>query len=116
MRKRWKANEEADKLTNTEESHEMAEEFLEDEIERREREREQDLRERDEFSECVRRRDKDKTKKRHRRLSVPGTTAEAALRPQLAGDMNQMVYIQPSSNLFQHQPPITVRHCCITNS
>ena len=62
----------------------MAEEFPEDESERRERE--QDPRERDEFSEHVRRRDKDKTKKgiEDHSPKAPGAIAEAGLRRQLA--------------------------------
>ncbi|KAF8272013.1 hypothetical protein EI94DRAFT_453883 [Lactarius quietus] len=60
LTRRWKGAEEDNDAAPPDE---MNEEFPEDETERVAREREQDLRERDEFAERVRKRDKDKTKK-----------------------------------------------------
>ena len=76
----------------------IAEDFPEDESERRERERKQDSRERDEFSERFRRRDKDKTEKAIEDHSpkASGATAEAALRRQLADDTVARTLAMPS--------------------
>ncbi|KAH9986724.1 hypothetical protein BJV77DRAFT_1070847 [Russula vinacea] len=78
------ADEEADGPVTPDET----EEFPEGKSERRKHEREQDLRKRDEFSECIRRRDKDNTKKfiEDHSSKASNATAEAALRRQLADD------------------------------
>ena len=108
-RKRWKADEEADRPATPDD--ELAEEFPEDESERREREREQDLRERDEFSERVRRRDKDKTKKviEDHSSKASGATAEAAMRRQLADDTVARTLAMPSLRERSRQEYLTKR-------
>ncbi len=107
-RKRWKADEEADRPATPDE---VEEEFLEDEPERREREREKDLRERDEFSERVRQRDKDKTKKviEDHSSRTSGAAAEAALRRQLADDSVARTLAMPSLREHSRQEYLTKR-------
>jgi pre-mRNA-splicing factor ATP-dependent RNA helicase DHX16 len=89
----------------------MDEEFPEDEVARREREREQDLRERDEFTERVRRRDKDKTKKvvEDRSSKASGAAAEAAQRRQLADDSVARTLAMPSLREHSRQEYLTKR-------
>jgi len=107
-RKRWKAGEEVERPPTPEE---IDEELLEDEGERRERQREQDLRERDEFSERVRRRDKDKTKKvvEDRSSKASGAAAEAAQRRQLADDSVARTLAMPSLREHSRQEYLTKR-------
>ena len=107
-RKRWKAGEEVERPPTPEE---IDEELLEDEGERRSRQREQDLRERDEFSERVRRRDKDKTKKvvEDRSSKASGAAAEAAQRRQLADDSVARTLAMPSLREHSRQEYLTKR-------
>jgi pre-mRNA-splicing factor ATP-dependent RNA helicase DHX16 len=102
-RKHWKADEEADIPATPDET---AEESPEDE-----RERELDLRERDEFSERVRRRDKDKTKKviKDHSSKASGATAVAALRRQLADDTVARALAMPSLRKRSRQECLTER-------
>ncbi|KAH9179323.1 P-loop containing nucleoside triphosphate hydrolase protein [Lactarius sanguifluus] len=89
----------------------MDEEFPEDETERQAREREQDLRERDEFAERVRKRDKDKTKKvvEDRSSKHSGAAAEAAQRRQLADDSVARTLAMPSLREHSRQEYLTKR-------
>jgi pre-mRNA-splicing factor ATP-dependent RNA helicase DHX16 len=107
-RKRRKADEKVDRPATPEE---VDEEFPEDEAERHKREREQDLRERDEFSERVRRRDKDKTKKivEDRSSRTSGAAAEAAQRRQLADDSAARDIAMPSLRERSRQEYLTKR-------
>jgi pre-mRNA-splicing factor ATP-dependent RNA helicase DHX16 len=107
-RKRWKADEEAERPATPDE---VDEEFPEDEPSRREREREQDLRERDEFTERVRQRDKNKTKKviEDHSSRTSGAAAEAALRRQLADDSVARTLAMPSLREHSRQEYLTKR-------
>ena len=107
-RKRRKADEAVNRAATPDE---MDEEFPEDEVARREREREQDLRERDEFSERVRQRDKDKTKKvvEDRSSKASGAAAEAAQRRQLADDSVARTLAMPSLREHSRQEYLTKR-------
>lgn len=107
-RKRRKADEEVNRAPTPDE---MDEGFPEDEVARREREREQDLRERDEFTERVRRRDKDKTKKvvEDRSSKASGAAAEAAQRRQLADDSVARTLAMPSLREHSRQEYLTKR-------
>lgn len=89
----------------------MDEEFPEDETERHTRERDQDLRERDEFAERVRKRDKDKTKKivEDRSSKNSGAAAEAAQRRQLADDSVARTLAMPSLRERSRQEYLTKR-------
>lgn len=71
-------------------------ELPEDEAERKERERMQDLKDRDAFAERVRERDKDRTKKVVEDHSTKGAALEAAHRRQLADDAAARVAAMPS--------------------
>jgi pre-mRNA-splicing factor ATP-dependent RNA helicase DHX16 len=90
---------------------EMDEEFPEDETVRHERDREQDLRERDEFSERVRQRDKNKTKKivEDHSSKNSGAAAEAAQRRQLADDSVARTLAMPSLRERSRQEYLTKR-------
>ena len=107
-RKRLKANKAVDRPATPEE---MDEELPEDETERRARERERDLRERDEFSERVKQRDKDKTKKiiEDRSSRASGAAAEAAQRRQLADDSVARTLAMPSLRERSRQEYLTKR-------
>ncbi|KAI9443294.1 pre-mRNA splicing factor [Lactarius indigo] len=107
-RKRWKGAEEDHEPTTPDE---MDEEFPEDETERQARERDQDLRERDEFAERVRKRDKDKTKKvvEDRSSKHSGAAAEAAQRRQLADDSVARTLAMPSLREHSRQEYLTKR-------
>ncbi|KAH9002667.1 pre-mRNA splicing factor [Lactarius hatsudake] len=107
-RKRWKGAEEDHEPTAPDE---MDEEFPEDETERQARERDQDLRERDEFAERVRKRDKDKTKKvvEDRSSKHSGAAAEAAQRRQLADDSVARTLAMPSLREHSRQEYLTKR-------
>ncbi|KAH9047722.1 pre-mRNA splicing factor [Lactarius hengduanensis] len=75
------------------------------------RERDQDLRERDEFAERVRKRDKDKTKKvvEDRSSKHSGAAAEAAQRRQLADDSVARTLAMPSLREHSRQEYLTKR-------
>ena len=107
-RKRWKGAEEDNDPAVPDE---MDEEFPEDETERRARERDQDLRERDEFAERVKKRDKDKTKKivEDRSSKQSGAAAEAAQRRQLADDSVARTIAMPSLRERSRQEYLTKR-------
>ena len=108
VRKRWKGAEEDNETAPPDE---MEEEFPEDETERLARRREQDLRERDEFAERVRKRDKDKTKKivEDRSSKQSGAAAEAAQRRQLADDSVARSLAMPSLRERSRQEYLTKR-------
>ncbi|KAN0125477.1 P-loop containing nucleoside triphosphate hydrolase protein [Lactarius tabidus] len=107
-RKRWKGAEED---TETAPPDEMDEEFPEDETVRLARRREEDLRERDEFAERVKKRDKDKTKKivEDRSSKQSGAAAEAAQRRQLADDSVARTLAMPSLRERSRQEYLTKR-------
>ncbi len=107
-RKRWKGAEEDNEPTTPDE---MNEEFPEDENVRHARERDQDLRERDEFAERVKKRDKDKTKKivEDRSSKHSGAAAEAAQRRQLADDSVARTLAMPSLREHSRQEYLTKR-------
>ena len=104
-RKRWKGDDEPAPPDD------MDEEFPEDETERLTRERDQDLRERDEFAERVKKRDKDKTKKivEDRSSKQSGAAAEAAQRRQLADDSVARTLAMPSIRERSRQEYLTKR-------
>jgi pre-mRNA-splicing factor ATP-dependent RNA helicase DHX16 len=108
-RKRWKGAAEDNEPPAPED--EMNEEFPEDATERHVREREQDLRERDEFAERVRKRDKDKTKKvvEDRSSKHSGAAAEAAQRRELADDSVARTLAMPSLRERSRQEYLTKR-------
>jgi pre-mRNA-splicing factor ATP-dependent RNA helicase DHX16 len=107
-RKRWKG---AGEDTEIAPPDEMDEEFPEDETERLARRRDEDLRERDEFAERVRKRDKDKTKKivEDRSSKQSGAAAEAAQRRQLADDSVARTLAMPSLRERSRQDYLTKR-------
>jgi pre-mRNA-splicing factor ATP-dependent RNA helicase DHX16 len=107
-RKRWKG---ADEDNEPAPPDEMDEEFPEDETVRLARERDQDLRERDEFAERVKKRDKDKTKKivEDRSSKQSGAAAEAAQRRQLADDSVARTLAMPSIRERSRQEYLTKR-------
>jgi pre-mRNA-splicing factor ATP-dependent RNA helicase DHX16 len=83
----------------------------EDEDVRKERERLDDLKERDEFSERMRERDKQKTKKvvEDRSSKATGAAAEAAIRRQLAEDVEARTVALPSLRQHSRQEYLTKR-------
>lgn len=82
----------------------------EDEAARLERERLEDLRERDEFAERMRTRDKEKTKKIVEDRSSKGAAAsEAAIRRQLADDPEARNSVLPSLRIHSRQEYLTKR-------
>ncbi|TDL17719.1 hypothetical protein BD410DRAFT_539042 [Rickenella mellea] len=81
----------------------------EDEDVRRERERMQDLKERDAFAERVKNRDRDKTKKVIEDRSSKGAAAEAAQRRTLADDAAARVAAMPSLRERSRQDYLTKR-------
>lgn len=83
----------------------------EDEEERKERERLQDLKERDEFAERVRGKDMERTKKvvEDRSSRNAGAAAEAAQRRQLADDAEARTHALPSLRLHSRQEYLTKR-------
>ncbi|KAI0260198.1 pre-mRNA splicing factor [Gloeopeniophorella convolvens] len=109
-RKRWKADDEDGRPAAPDEDA-MDAEFPEDEAVRREREREQDLRDRDEFAERVKRRDKDRTKKvvEDRSSKNSGAAADAAQRRQLADDSAARTLAMPSLREHSRQEYLTKR-------
>ena len=93
------------------EEYEEAEHHV-DEDERRERERLQDLEERDAFAERVRQKDRDKTKKvveDHSSKRSAGAAAEAAQRRQLADDTAARVAAMPSLREHSRQEYLSKR-------
>ena len=105
-RKRRKGDNEA---IDREDDTEM--EFPEDEDARRERERLEDLKDRDAFADRVRDRDREKTKKvvEDRSSKNAGAAAEAAQRRQLADDAEARGYALPSLRQHSRQEYLTKR-------
>ncbi|KAG1797729.1 P-loop containing nucleoside triphosphate hydrolase protein [Suillus plorans] len=83
----------------------------EDEDERKERDRIQDMKERDAFAERVREKDREKTKKvvEDRSSRNAGAAAEAAQRRQLADDAEARTHALPSLRLHSRQEYLTKR-------
>ncbi|KAG1749209.1 hypothetical protein EDB19DRAFT_178298 [Suillus lakei] len=83
----------------------------EDEDERKERERVQDMKERDAFADRVREKDREKTKKvvEDRSSRNAGAAAEAAQRRQLADDAEARTHALPSLRLHSRQEYLTKR-------
>ncbi|KAG1837592.1 pre-mRNA splicing factor [Suillus tomentosus] len=90
---------------------EEAMDIPEDEDERKERERVQDMKERDAFAERVREKDREKTKKvvEDRSSRNAGAAAEAAQRRQLADDAEARTHALPSLRLHSRQEYLTKR-------
>lgn len=107
LRKRWKGDEDA--MSRRDEDAEM--EFPEDEDARIERERMEDLKDRDAFAERVRERDRERTKKvvEDRSSKNAGASAEAAQRRQLADDAEARQFALPSLRLHSRQEYLTKR-------
>ena len=105
-RKRWKGEEES-----TEQRDDMDIEFPEDENVRKERERLEDLKDRDAFAERVKERDRERTKKivEDRSSKNAGAAAEAAQRRQLADDSEARGVALPSLRLHSRQEYLTKR-------
>jgi len=96
------------------EAHSVEEEAMdipEDEEARKERERLEDLKERDEFAERVRGKDMERTKKvvEDRSSRNAGAAAEAAQRRQLADDAEARTHALPSLRLHSRQEYLTKR-------
>lgn len=106
-RKRWKGDKDAGSTPPREEDMEVH--IPEDEETRRERERLEDLRDRDAFAERVRDRDREKTKKLVEDRSSKGAAAEAAQRRQLASDADARDAALPSLRLHSRQEYLTKR-------
>lgn len=89
----------------------LAMDSVEDEDSRRERERLEDLKDRDAFAERVRDRDREKTKKivEDRSSKNTGAAAEAAQRRQLADDAEARGYALPSLRQHSRQEYLTKR-------
>ena len=106
-RKRWKGADEREKEPEAEAEMDAPE----DEDVRKERERLDDLKERDEFSERIRERDKQKTKKvvEDRSSKASGAAAEAAIRRQLAEDVEARTVALPSLRQHSRQEYLTKR-------
>ncbi|KAH7926466.1 hypothetical protein BV22DRAFT_352068 [Leucogyrophana mollusca] len=107
-RKRWKADQED--VGQRDGSEEEMLDMPEDEDARRERERLRDLKERDDFAERVKERDREKTKKliEDRSSRNPGAT-EAAQRRQLADDAEARGQALPSLRIHSRQEYLTKR-------
>lgn len=105
-RKRWKGDEEADDQSSKED---IELDLPEDEEVRRERERLDDLRDRDAFADRVRERDREKMKKLVEDRSSKGAAAEAAQRRQLADDVGARDVALPSLRLHSRQEYLTKR-------
>ncbi|KAG1822511.1 pre-mRNA splicing factor [Suillus subaureus] len=90
---------------------EEAMDIPEDEDERRERDRLQDMKERDAFAERVREKDREKTKKvvEDHSSRNAGAAAEAAQRRQLADDTEARTHALPSLRLHSRQEYLTKR-------
>ncbi|KAM6494138.1 hypothetical protein JOM56_010499 [Amanita muscaria] len=107
-RKRWKGEGEQ---VQAEQLEEPEMESLEDEDKRRERERLQDMKERDEFAERVKDKDKARTRKivEDRSSKATGAAAEAAIRRQLAEDVEARDAALPSLRQHSRQEYLTKR-------
>ena len=103
---RWEQDREREQ-----EDDDMNVELPEDEEARKERERLEDLRERDEFAKRVKERDKEKTKKvvEDRSSKNSGAAAEAALRRQLADDSEARSRAMPNLREHSRQEYLTKR-------
>ncbi|KAF4617176.1 hypothetical protein D9613_005884 [Agrocybe pediades] len=111
-RKRWKGDEEMHSPGSaTREGEEEMDIPEESEEARRERERLEDLRDRDAFAERVKERDREKTKKivEDRSSKATGAAAEAAQRRQLADDAEARSVALPSLRLHSRQEYLTKR-------
>ena len=106
-RKRWKGDNDAGSPPPREED--MGFHIPEDEEAQKERERLEDLRDRDAFAERVRDRDREKTKKLVEDRSSKGAAAEAAQRRQLASDADARDVALPSLRLRSRQEYLTKR-------
>jgi pre-mRNA-splicing factor ATP-dependent RNA helicase DHX16 len=105
-RKRWRGDE---IVINSPREDEMELDVPEDEEARKERERLEDLRDRDAFADRVRERDREKTKKLVEDKSSRGAAAEAAQRRQLADDVEARTVALPSLRLHSRQEYLTKR-------
>ncbi|PPR07105.1 hypothetical protein CVT24_010941 [Panaeolus cyanescens] len=109
-KKRWKGdeNEEGDSYND---DVELPPESFEDEEARKERERLEDLRDRDAFAERMRDRDRERTKKvvEDKSSKLSGAAAEAAQRRQLADDTEARSAALPSLRLHSRQEYLTKR-------
>jgi pre-mRNA-splicing factor ATP-dependent RNA helicase DHX16 len=114
-RKKWKGDEAeaSDSVPKDDDGMEMDlhEEMHEDEDVRRERERLEDLNDRDAFAERMKDRDRERTKKlvEDRSSKASGAAAEAAQRRQLADDANARIVALPSLRLHSRQEYLTKR-------
>ena len=111
-RKKWKGDEaEASGSVPRDDGGDMGMEVQEDEDVRRERERLEDLNDRDAFAERMKDRDRERTKKlvEDRSSKASGATAEAAQRRQLADDANARIVALPSLRLHSRQEYLTKR-------
>ncbi|KAI0057843.1 hypothetical protein BV25DRAFT_1347912 [Artomyces pyxidatus] len=108
-RKRWKGDEDDDRRRDEGDYEGMDDEIPEDEATRRAREQEQDARERDEFAERMKKRDKDKTKRIVEDHSSKGAAAEAAQRRQLADDTAARTLAMPSLREHSRQEYLSKR-------
>lgn len=107
-RKRWKGDEDAEREGGEQEEEAME---VEDEETRKDRERLEDIRDRDAFAERMRERDKERTKKvvEDRSSKAGGAAAEAAQRRQLAEDVEARSAALPSLRLHSRQEYLTKR-------
>ncbi|KAK0464548.1 pre-mRNA splicing factor [Desarmillaria tabescens] len=103
-RKRWKGD-------DAEVEEDIEPELPEDEEARKERERLEDLKDRDAFAERVRDRDRERTKKivEDRSSKASGAAADAAQRRQLADDADARGIALPSLRLHSRQEYLTKR-------
>ncbi|TFY69073.1 hypothetical protein EVG20_g3309 [Dentipellis fragilis] len=110
-RKRWKGDEDDTRGHGRDGEEGMDVEGLEDEDARRERERLEDLKERDEFAERVKQRDSDRTKRivEDRSSKDKGAAAEAAQRRKLADDTAARTLAMPSLREHSRQEYLTKR-------
>ena len=110
-RKKWKGDEAEASDSVPKEDDVMGMEMHEDEDVRRERERLEDLNDRDAFAERMKDRDRERTKKlvEDRSSKASGAAAEAAQRRQLADDANARIVALPSLRLHSRQEYLTKR-------
>ena len=110
-RKRWKGDEAGALGSVPGDEDDMEMDTHEDEDVRRERERLEDLKDRDAFAERMKDRDRERTKKivEDRSSKASGAAAEAAQRRQLADDVNARGVALPSLRLHSRQQYLTKR-------
>lgn len=110
-RKKWKGDEAESSDSVPRDDDGMGMEIHEDEDVRRERERLEDLNDRDAFAERMKDRDRERTKKlvEDRSSKASGAAAEAAQRRQLADDANARIVALPSLRLHSRQEYLTKR-------